>query len=68
MAVSAQEKTPCKGTTTKNLPCKSTMIMKDGYCRMHSPNAIRCDANTSKKTPCKMVVNKVGEKCKHHNK
>jgi len=66
LVATSASKDPCKGTTSKRLPCKSTMVMADGYCRMHSPNTPRCEAMTSKKTPCKMVVDKVGDKCKYH--
>lgn len=64
---SAQTSKPaCKGITVKGQPCKSTMIMKDGYCRMHSPNTPRCGALTSAKKPCRMVVSKEGDKCRFH--
>lgn len=42
--------------------------MRDGYCRVHSPNTARCGANTSSNKPCRMVVDKAGDKCRHHNK
>lgn len=66
IAVAAQTK-PCKGTTTKGQPCKSTFVLKDGYCRMHSPSTPRCGAKTSKGDACRMVVEAKGQKCKFHN-
>lgn len=56
----------CKGTTVKGEPCKSTIVMSDGYCRAHSPATPRCGATTSKGTPCKMAVKNEGDKCRHH--
>lgn len=58
----------CKGTTAKGEACKSTIVMQDGYCRVHSPLTPRCGATTSKGTPCKIVVKEEGQKCKHHSK
>lgn len=58
----------CKGTTVKGAACKSTILLKDGYCRAHSPLSPRCGATNSKGKPCKMVVKKAGDKCRHHVK
>ena len=56
----------CLGKTTKGEPCKSTIILKDGYCRVHSPNTARCGAMTTSGKPCRMPVNKAGDKCRFH--
>lgn len=66
LAAAAQQRPTCKGTTTKGQPCKSTIVLKDGYCRLHSPSTPRCGATTSKGQPCRMVVATKGQKCKHH--
>jgi hypothetical protein len=58
----------CLGTTKAGQPCKSTIIMKDGYCRSHSPNTPKCGATTSAGKPCKMAVEKAGDKCRFHSK
>lgn len=57
----------CQGTTTAGNPCKSTFIMKSGYCKVHDPNAVRCGATTSSGKPCRMVVDKAGVKCRFHS-
>ena len=62
----AQDKTPCKGITKKNEPCKASAMANTGYCRFHDPNAVHCGAPTAKKQPCKMVVAAVGAKCWRH--
>ena len=68
LATAQTEPKVCKGTTTKGEACKSTIVMADGYCRVHSPLTPRCGATTSKGKPCKMVVKETGDKCKHHTK
>lgn len=65
-AMAQQEPKVCKANTTKGEPCKSIIVMKDGYCRAHSPLTPRCGAPTSKGEPCKMMVKEQGLKCKHH--
>ena len=67
-ATAQNEPKVCKGTTTAGNACKSTIVMADGYCRVHSPLTPRCGATTSKGTPCKMAVKTVGQKCKRHTK
>ena len=59
----------CKGVTSKGVPCKSIMVMKDGYCRAHSPSAIHCTYIKKNGERCKMVL-KTGEGtlCKFHRK
>ncbi len=65
-AATAQQKTTCTATTTAGNPCKSTILMQDNKCRVHSDLTPRCGETTSKKTACKMPVKVAGEKCKHH--
>lgn len=67
LGAAAQSPT-CKGTTSKGQPCRSSILLKDGYCRMHSPSTPRCGAKTSTGKPCRMVVAAAGQKCKHHSK
>lgn len=56
----------CKGVTKAGIACKSTIIDKSGYCRSHSPNAIKCAGETKAKKPCGMIVTKKGDYCKYH--
>jgi len=66
ISIASFAKDPCKGTTTKGQPCKSTMTLADGFCKHHSPLTPRCGVMTSKKIPCKMTVKVAGDKCQHH--
>ena len=67
-AMAQTEPKVCKATKADGTNCKSTIIMQDGYCRVHSSSTPRCGATTSKGTACKMVVKETGDKCKHHTK
>lgn len=66
LTMMAQDKPTCKGTTTKGVACKSTILLKDGYCTHHSPSTIRCSATTSAGKPCKVAVKQAGDKCRFH--
>lgn len=54
--------TPCKGTTKKGTPCKSTFVGKSGFCRAHDPATPRCGKPTSSGAPCKVA----GTTCRFH--
>jgi hypothetical protein len=64
-AAQAQRPT-CKGTTKAGQPCKSTIVLKSGYCRSHDPNQPKCAFIKADKTRCKIAVNKAGELCHVH--
>lgn len=73
LSLSAQQEpqkvvTKCKATTTKGTPCKNNAseILKDGYCRVHSPQTPKCGVKTKSGKPCKMIVDKQGDKCKYY--
>ena len=66
-ASTAQQKPTCTALTTAGNPCKSTILMQDNKCRVHSDLTPRCGAMTSKGKPCKIAVKKEGIKCKHHS-
>ena len=67
LILTAGPRPKCKGLTVKNLPCKSIMVNKAGFCRAHDPKAVRCGALKSDKKPCKMIVSKAGQKCRYHS-
>lgn len=56
----AQDKR-CKGIKKNGESCKSVFVTKEGWCRVHNPNAIRCA-----KDSCKMVVKIKGDYCRFH--
>jgi hypothetical protein len=56
----------CRGTTKSKSACKSVIVNKEGYCRVHNPNAVRCGAITKQKKTCAMIVTKQGELCRFH--
>jgi hypothetical protein len=58
----------CKGTTKKGEPCKSAILMKDGYCRMHSPASEHCTFIKKNGERCRMVVGKEQQYCRFHAK
>lgn len=66
--VIGQTATHCKGTKADGTPCKSTILLKDGYCRAHSPSTPKCGFIKKDGKPCKMIVSKAGDRCKYHNK
>ena len=68
LATAQTEPKVCAATKADGTNCKSTIVMADGFCRVHSPLTPRCGATTSKGTACKMVVKETGDKCKHHHK
>jgi hypothetical protein len=61
-----QDKPTCKGTTSKGIACKSTIVLKNGFCRVHNPDRVTCAATTAKGQPCKMVVTIAGDTCHVH--
>jgi hypothetical protein len=61
----AQPRPSCKRVTLKGDSCKSTFTV-NGYCRVHNPNAIRCNVLTKANKPCRVVVDSVGVKCFNH--
>jgi hypothetical protein len=63
----AAEKTVCKAIKKEGGQCQSTIVLKDGFCRSHSPLSPRCGAPTKAGTPCQWVVKTDGEKCKNHS-
>lgn len=65
LSASGQGKT-CKGITKAGIACKSKIIDSAGFCRAHSPAAIKCAGETKAKKPCGMIVNKKGELCRYH--
>lgn len=65
MAQDAPKK-QCKGITSKGAPCKSIMIMQDGYCRAHSPSTLRCNAKKSDGKHCRMPVSEINQHCHLH--
>lgn len=67
-AQNPQEKPKCKAITKSGVQCKNNAseILKDDYCRIHSPQTPKCGAKTKAGTTCKMLVNKTGDKCKYH--
>lgn len=66
LSLTSQSAPNCKGTTKKKEPCKSTIVMKDGFCRAHSPATPKCAGVKRDKKPCGMSVNKQGDFCRFH--
>ena len=64
--LTAQQRPTCKGTTKAGQSCKSTIILKTGFCRAHDPNTPKCKATTTSGKPCQMTVKATGERCRHH--
>lgn len=60
-------KTTCKGLKADKTNCKSTILLKTGYCQHHNPEAIRCSGLNSKKQPCALPVKTKGEFCRFHS-
>lgn len=56
--------TPCKGVTKKGDPCKSVIVNKEGYCRLHDPSAKRCPHVSDKGKPCGNITG--GKLCRFH--
>jgi len=67
VAAFAQDK-HCKGTKKDGTACKSTIINKAGYCRVHDPNAVKCAGKNSKGQPCGMIPPKGEKYCRHHKR
>jgi hypothetical protein len=61
-----QDKPKCKGITKAGKACQSTIVMKNGFCRVHNPSAIRCGAPTKAGKPCQSIVKTAGERCRFH--
>jgi hypothetical protein len=54
---------PCKGITKAGTPCKSVIVSKAGYCRIHNPDAKHCP-HVVKGKQCGMITD--GSKCRFH--
>lgn len=57
----------CAGINTKGLPCKSTWVEHNGFCRVHNPDKITCGAPKANGEPCRQVVSHEGETCSYHS-
>lgn len=68
ISATSQEKQKCKGITSKNQPCKSTFVDKQGYCKHHSPATVRCSAIKSNGQKCRMIPKEGQTKCYIHSK
>lgn len=58
----------CLALKSDKTQCKGVILMKNGYCSAHNPDAIHCSGKTAKGEPCKMVVKVKGEYCRFHQK
>lgn len=63
----AQDKPKCKGMTKAGINCKSFVMPKTDFCRVHSPNLQRCGTIKADKKPCRNIVGQPGLKCHYHN-
>jgi hypothetical protein len=64
----AQTRPACKGTTSKGLACKSTIVAKSGYCFNHDPSGRICGAVTTSGKPCQRKVSPKSQNCPTHVK
>lgn len=68
LAAGAQNVKHCKGTKKDGTACGGVIINKDGYCRMHDPNAVHCHGTNAKGKSCGMVVKSGQSYCRFHKK
>jgi hypothetical protein len=56
----------CKATKKDGTPCRSTVILPNGYCPFHNPDTPRCGFIKKDGKPCRMQVQKPDERCRYH--
>ena len=62
----AQPVKRCIGFKANGEPCKSTFVLKSGFCRAHDLSTPKCGVLTAKGQPCKMAVKAAGMHCRFH--
>lgn len=64
ISLSAFATEKCKGTKANGEKCQGVILMKNGYCKAHDPNAKHCPKIKKDGKQCKMVTD--GTMCRFH--